>query len=128
MSPATSDLAAAGLVYLATPYSKYPGGIEKAFRDASALTAQLLVAGVAVYSPIAHTHPVAVHGGIDPLDHDIWLPFDEAMMAKADVLAVAHMAGWRESRGVAFEVAAFEAAGKPIFDLDPETLGARVRA
>lgn len=106
--------------YLATPYSKYRGGdIEAAFVDAAKLAASLLVRGVKVYSPIAHTHPLAVYGKLDPLDHSIWLPFDEAMMAAADSLIVAHMDGWDVSYGIAHEIKVFEKAGKPIFDLDP---------
>lgn len=110
------------LCYLATPYTKYPKGIDAAFEHAAALTAGLIRAGVKAYSPIAHTHPVAIHGGIDPLDHSIWLPFDETMMGFADCLVVAHLEGWDTSFGIAEEVKAFEAAGKPIFDLDPDTL------
>lgn len=111
------------LCYLATPYSKYEGGnLELAFRDAAALAAQLMLAGVKVYSPIAHTHPLAIYGNIDPLDHNIWLPFDEAMMKAAHVLIVAHMNGWQESRGIAHEIEYFERANKAIFDLDPRTL------
>lgn len=113
----------APLCYLATPYSKYMGGnLDRAFVDASKLAALLLVAGVKVYSPIAHTHPLAMHGNLDPLDHDIWLPFDEAMMHAATVLIVAHMEGWRESKGIAHEIAFFRRRDKPIFDLDPDTL------
>lgn len=110
------------LAYLATPYSKYTPGIEAAFIDASKLAARLMLSGVQVYSPIAHTHPLAVHGGIDPLDLSIWLPFDEAMMKACDVLIVAHMQGWEESTGIAHEVKFFEDAGKRIYDLDPIAL------
>jgi hypothetical protein len=111
-----------GLAYLATPYSHYPAGIERAWIDACELAARLLTAGLKLYSPIAHTHPLAIHGGLDPLDLEIWLPFDEAMMAKADVLIVAHMDGWQQSRGIQHEISVFRAAGKPIWDLDPESL------
>lgn len=110
------------LAYLATPYSKYPGGIWPAFIDACRIAARLMQAGIKVYSPIAHTHPLAIFGEIDPLDHAIWLPFDEAMMNVADVLIIAHMRGWDESKGIAHEIEFFAEAGKPIFDLDPETL------
>lgn len=114
------------LCYLATPYTKYKDGdIDAAFRDAAKLAAQLLRAGIKVYSPIAHTHPIAIHGKIDPLDHKIWLPFDEAMMDACDVLIVAEMEGWRESKGIAHEVAVFKLAAKPIFHLDPLTLSMR---
>lgn len=112
-----------GLAYLATPYTKYPHGIVPAFETAARLAARLLVAGVNVYSPIAHTHPLAIHGGLDPLDLSIWLPFDQTMMEAAEALIVAHMEGWEESAGIAHEVAFFTAAGKPIWDLDPATMG-----
>jgi nucleoside 2-deoxyribosyltransferase len=93
-----------------------------AFRDASKLTAQLLRAGLKVYSPIAHTHPVAIYGELDPLDHGIWLPFDAAIMDKADALLVAHMDTWDKSFGIAHEINVFKAADKPIYHLDPDSL------
>jgi hypothetical protein len=118
-----SELQRAPLCYLATPYSKYKGGdLVQAFQDAAALTAKLMVAGIKCYSPIAHTHPVAIYGNLDPLDYKIWLPFDEAMMNAASVLIVAHMDGWHESFGIAHEVNFFEQRGKPIYDLNPETM------
>lgn len=122
MKPSIAATLGPGLVYLATPYTRYPAGIHAAFADAARLAAALMIAGVKVYSPIAHTHPLAIHGGLDPRDLTIWLPFDEALMAKADALCVAHLDGWDTSTGIAHEVRFFEAAGKPVFDLDPETL------
>lgn len=118
-----SELQRASLCYLATPYTKYKGGdIERAFVDAAKLAARLMLSGIKVYSPIAHTHPLAIHGGIDPLDLSIWLPFDEAMMTAAHVLIVAQMDGWEESKGIAHEIKFFEDHGKPIYDLDIETM------
>lgn len=119
------DVAKYGLVYLATPYSKYPLGIEAAFKDAAKLTARLLRVKVRAYSPIAHTHPIALYGKVDPLDHGIWLPFDEAIMAKSDAMLVAKMDGWEESRGIKHEIEFFTAAGKPIYYLDVSTLEVR---
>lgn len=118
-----TDLTQFSLCYLATPYSKYKGGdLQLAFQDAAALAARLLAGAVKVYSPIAHTHPLAVFSNLDPLDHSIWLPFDEAMMEAADALVVAHMDGWQDSFGIAHEIAFFTKARKPIFDLDPATM------
>lgn len=111
-------LAAFPLVYLATPYTKYEPGIEAAFMDAAALAAKLLKHGVKVYSPISHCHPMSQYGGIDPKDHSIWLPYQEAMMRVCDAVLVAQLRGWRESYGVAHEIAFFEDQRKPILYLD----------
>jgi uncharacterized protein DUF1937 len=110
------------LAYLATPYSRFHLGLEAAFIEASQIAAKLLVAGIKIYSPIAHTHPIAFYGGLDMLDLSIWLPFDEAMMERADILIVAHMQGWDESTGVKHEIEFFEREKKPIFDLDPSNM------
>ncbi|SRR5258708_6328618 len=116
------------LAYLATPYTKYKPDPTAAFVCAAKLSAKLLCAGIKVYSPIVHCQPIGFYGGLDLLDHTIWLPFDEAMMAKADVLIVAQMDGWEASKGVAYETAFFMRANKPIYDLDPSTLTMRRRA
>lgn len=111
-----------GIAYLATPYSRYRPGQVQAHKDACKIAAHLVCAGIKVYSPIAHTHPIAVHGALDLLDHAIWLPFDEAMMEASSVLIVAHLEGWNESIGIAHEVKFFEERGRPIYDLDPRSL------
>jgi len=111
-----------GLVYLATPYSKYPRCLKWAYIDAAILTGRLLQSGVRAYSPIVHTHPIAVYAEIDPYDHDIWLPFDEAMMEKSDHLLIALMDGWNESKGIKHEIEFFRECGKPISTLNPITL------
>lgn len=113
------------LIYLATPYSKYPQGLEVAFRHASALAARLMLRGLKVYSPIAHTHPLAIHGGVNPLDHSIWLPFDAAIMDKADALLVAMMETWQHSYGISHEIGVFSKAGKPVHYLDPVAMEVR---
>jgi hypothetical protein len=117
-----SDLKQMGLVYLATPYSKYPDGMEAAFIAASILAGRLLMHGVKVYSPIAHTHPIATYAEINPLDHKIWLPFDESMMEAADTLVVAEMRSWQNSFGIAHEIEYFTRADKPVVYLDPDRL------
>lgn len=118
----TEQLKQYALIYVGTPYSKYPGGIEKAFIDACKLTGDLLKLGLRVYSPIAHTHPIAINSGLDPLDHNIWLPFDAAIMEKADAMIVAKMDGWSQSKGIDHEIDVFLKAGKPIYHLDPKTM------
>lgn len=115
------------LAYFATPYAKYPGGMDRAFIDTCRVTARLLLAGINVYSPIAHSHSLAVYGGLAGGDHAFWLPYDELMMSRCDTLIIAHMDGWRESKGIAHEVEFFKRAGKPIFDLPDVTTCTLVR-
>ena len=100
--------------YLVTPYSKYPGGLEAAFQMACEQAGLCIAAGVHVYCPIAHMHPIAVRCGMDPLDHKIWLPADEPMMHAASGLIIVMAAGWEESVGVKHETDLFTRAGKPI--------------
>lgn len=106
------------LFYLATPYSKYPGGIEAAWIDACRAAASLLRQGMKVYSPIAHTHGMAAHGGLDPFDHELWLGFDELMMSACDAMIVCRMEGWAESKGVNYEIMRFTEMGKSILYVD----------
>jgi hypothetical protein len=93
-----------------------------AFIAAARLAGHLMRAGINCYSPIVHTHPIPIRGGVDPLDHSIWMPFDESMMHAADNLLVAHLPTWETSYGISLEVEIFKKAGKPIFDVDPDTL------
>lgn len=106
-----------GFWYLASPYSKYADGIERAWRDICVVAGKLIAAKVPVYCPIAHTHPIAVYSYMDPLKHDIWLPADEPMMRAADGLLVCMMPGWQESYGIGLERAEFERLGKPAYFL-----------
>lgn len=108
--------------YLGTVYSKHKGGIEQAFIEASQQAAILTRAGVPIFSPIAHTHPIAIHGNIDPLDHKIWLEADRTLMEAARGMIVCQMDGWRESYGIDHEIKAFERMGKPIIYMTPGTV------
>ncbi len=117
-----TDLKKHSLVYVATPYSKYPGGLTVAFEEAARITAYLLQHGVKAFSPIAHTHPIAIYGDINPLDHSFWLPVDLPIINKSDALLIVQMTGWKESKGIAWEVRRFKKAKKPIYYFDPYTI------
>ena len=111
------------LYYLGSPYSKYPGGLDVAFQHVAKLTADLMKVGITAYSPITHTHPIAIHGNINPLDYNIWLPFDHVMMKVCDAMIVARMSGWAESYGVGWEIEQFEKMCKPVIHLDVDYHG-----
>lgn len=103
-----------GFWYMATPYSKYKYGTVIAFEDASQIAGTLMKRGLTVFSPIAHSHAIAIHGEIDPKDHKIWMPADTPFMNAAIGLLVVEMLGWDQSYGVSQEIAHFKAAGKPV--------------
>ncbi len=105
--------------YLASPYSKYAGGIEAAFQAASEQVALLVKARIPVYSPIVQTHPVAIYGNIDPRDHTIWLAADEPFMQASRGLIVCELEGWQSSEGVNYEIDTFKSLGKPIIHMTP---------
>ncbi len=106
--------------YVGSPYSRFPGGLDAAFREICLIMGGFVKARKPAYSPIAHTHPIAMASGIDPFDHAIWLPFDKPMMEGAKGLAVVTMTGWQESKGLREEIAYFRRAGKPIHYIDPD--------
>ncbi len=105
--------------YVATPYSKFPDGLFEAHVAACRVTAKLIKAGIPCFSPIAHSHPIAIHGMIDPMSHAIWLPADRPLMDAAHGLIVVELEGWDESEGIAHEIEVFRRAGKPVVHLDP---------
>lgn len=111
-----------GYWYVASPYSKYPGGVEEAFKAACECTGRLLARGIPVFSPIAHSHPIAQHAAIDPMSHEIWLEADRPMMEAAHGALVLRLPGWEFSYGVKHEIDFFRDAQRPIHLLDPYSL------
>jgi hypothetical protein len=108
-----------GYWYLGSPYSKYPAGIDAAFNQVCIEAGRLIAARVPVFSPIAHTHPIAIAAGLDPYDHAIWLPADQLFMKAARGLIVLRLASWEVSIGLQYEIDYFRNAGKPVVFMDP---------
>lgn len=100
--------------YIASPYSLYKHGIHKAHQAACEATALLIQAGIPVFSPIAHTHDVAIYGRLDPLAHTIWMPADRPFMEAARGCIVLMLEGWADSYGVREEMKYFREADKPV--------------
>lgn len=107
-----------GWWYVSTPYSKYKDGLDVAAEMACRLTAVLVDKGFPVLSPIAHSHAVAMAGGLDPLDFELWMAANRRFMESAYGLIVIKMPGWEESVGMTEEIATFRAMEKPIHYLE----------
>jgi hypothetical protein len=102
------------LIYLASPYSHPSRAVRAARFDAACMAAARLVAdGAMVFSPIAHTHPILLCGGL-PTDWTHWERFDHRMIAACDEMAVLMLVGWRQSTGVQAEIRIAGELGKPI--------------
>jgi hypothetical protein len=112
------------LVYLASPYSDpNPEIREQRFRAVCKYAAGLMRLGDSVFSPIAHTHPIALFDL--PKGRDFWQQYDEKMLSVCDSMIVLMLPGWEKSKGIAGEIAIMELAGKHIEWHSPD--GACVR-
>lgn len=104
-------------VYLATPYSGHPQGMDWAHRRAQESALLLMKGGVSVFCPIMHSHPVASFGL--PKDQAFWMAMDLPWLRKADWLVVDPLGtDWRDSKGVSTEVEEARKRGIRIFWLE----------
>lgn len=110
------------LCYVGTPYTFYSDGLEAAWLEACRISGELVKRGVKVFCPITHGHAIAVYGGIDQLDTNIWYEQNAIFMKKCDCLIVAMMKTWEISKGLEQEIQYFLEASKPVYYLDPATL------
>jgi hypothetical protein len=95
-----------GFVYLASPYSSISKVVmEQRFKQACQAAAELMDLGFFVFSPIAHSHPIADY--MDErrrTDCEFWLRQDEAVLAAAREMIILVLEGWRTSKGVTREI------------------------
>ena len=110
------------LWYLATPYSKYPGGIAGAYELACKQSALLISHGVHVFSPIAHSHGIAFHGELDALSHDLWLAIDRTYMDLCCGCIFVLAESWEKSYGMEQERLYFLKNKKPVVDMTPDKI------
>ena len=108
-----------GFLFLSSPYSRYTPGLAAATYDAQRHAAHLINLGFVVYSPIAHAHQIAKVGGIDPLDHELWMRQGEPFMESASAMVALKLPGWRDSVGMELEREAFIRMRKPIVEMEP---------
>jgi nucleoside 2-deoxyribosyltransferase len=114
------------MIYMASPYTHSDVHVrEWRFREACRGAAALLRAGITVFSPIAHSHPIAGFGM--PTSWEFWSQVDREYLSRCDVLAVLTLPGWRESVGVQAEIGLARELGLPIVFVAPSDLDAEDR-
>lgn len=102
------------MIYLACPYSHPNSDVrEYRFRHANQAAAKLMREGHIVYSPISHTHPIAVDGDL-PLDWAYWQSVDEFYIRLCEKVVVLMLTGWKSSKGVQAEIEIARALDKPV--------------
>lgn len=104
-------------VYLAVPYR---GMEERAFEAVTDLAARLVKSGLAVYSPITHSHPIVladrnIHGHFD-----FWAEMDYSFITLwATEVVVLKLPGWERSAGVRKETEYAKMLGLPVHYVEP---------
>lgn len=102
------------MIYLASPYSHPDAAVrQKRFEAACRAAATLLRAGLPVFSPVAHSHPIAMHGV--PTTWDFWKQIDREYLRRCSSVFVLLMPGWETSVGVKAEMEFALKAGIPVF-------------
>ena len=102
------------MIYLATPYSDPDPAIrEQRFQRVNKVAARLMKAGWHVFSPISHTHPIALAGDL-PEGWDYWESYDRMMLAMCARLCVLNADGWQTSVGVQAEIKLAQELGLPV--------------
>jgi hypothetical protein len=99
------------LVYLASPYTHPdPAVMQRRFEEICAVAARFIKRGEHIFSPIAHTHPIALAGEL-PANFWYWEQYAKEMLSVCGELWVYEMDGWRESKGIALEIKIAEELG-----------------
>jgi hypothetical protein len=108
------------MIYLACPYS-HPDNTVRGYRFkmANRAAAKLMREGHIVYSPISHTHPIAVAGDL-PLDWAYWQSVDEFYIRLCERVIVLTLTGWKSSKGVQAEIDIARALDKPVEFMEAE--------
>lgn len=92
------------LIYLASPYTHNAASVRQLrFEQVCEVAGRLMSKGLHVFSPIAHTHCIALMAGL-PCEIRYWEEYDRKILSRCDELWVLTLDGWIESKGVKFEI------------------------
>lgn len=104
----------AQLIYLACPYQhRDPQIMIERFEAINKIAALLIQRGYYIFSPISHTHPIAIAAKL-PQGWEYWNSYDRLMLWRCDRLLVAKLPGWDQSIGVLAEIGIAKEFNKPI--------------
>ena len=114
-----ADVGQRQLVYLASPHSHPLKSVrDYRFQMACKAAGILMAQGMIVFSPIAHSHPIADLCGIHE-EWEYWQKFDRVFIGVSRALIVLCLDGWKESVGVQAEIKIAKELGIPVDYLWP---------
>lgn len=104
-----------GFTYLASPYSHPdPDVRHQRYLHACRAAAWLMRESHAVFSPIAHSHPIEIHGLEAQESGDFWKRQDIPILRHASQMVVLMLTGWNDSAGIKWEIETAESLLIPI--------------
>lgn len=108
------------MIYIASPYSS-PILTAQQFRfeKVRRFTIHLFNNGLVPFSPIVYAHEMAAAGGLRT-DAQSWLRFNSDMLRHSEAMYVYCLPGWKESRGVQYEIKQCKALLIPMMFFDQE--------
>lgn len=108
------------MIYLASPHSHESEFVRHVrYMHAVQAAAHYAAKGFHIFSPIAHSHPIALEmqrAGMphEKMGYDYWQAFDEHMMRHCAELWILTIGGWLASKGVSAEIEFMSSLQKPI--------------
>lgn len=110
-------------IYLASPYSHSSSQIRTfRFHQACQAAGWLMSKGLFVYSPIAHTHPIAEAWDL-PREFPFWQQFDQIGVEFCECFAVLTLDGWKSSASVRYALELATDLDKEVFFIGPPRNG-----
>lgn len=101
------------MIYLASPYSHPSEEVRvQRFDAVCKKAASMMRQGLFVFSPIAHTHPIAAYGL--PKGWEFWEKYDRMFLQACHKVVVLMLDGWRDSVGVQAEIKIAEQMGMEV--------------
>lgn len=101
-------------IYLAVPYSHNDEKIRlERFEKVNKMAGDLMKRGYIVFSPISHSHPIAVQNDLS-LNFNFWEKFDKSFIEWCDEMFILTLDGWSSSKGVLAESQIAGMLNKPI--------------
>ena len=102
------------LIYLASPYSHPDPAVRQARFEAACKQAALMMrAGLIVFSPLAHSHSIAIRHDL-PGDWEFWKRQCERCIKARDKVVMMMLEGFQLSQGMMEEFAIATEIGIPI--------------